>query len=77
MRPVYSLVSAKSQQNSAPWYVRRAPCTQLNISRESAMLKLFVRSINKSYHWDFPKVVVSKHTMKGATRNSFQRARCT
>ena len=46
-------------------------------STESAMLKLFVRSINKSYHWDFPKVVVSKHTMKGATHNSFQRAPCT
>ena len=52
MRPVYSLLSAKNQQNSAPWYVSRAPCTYLTISRESAMRKFFVRSINKSYHWE-------------------------
>ena len=54
-RPVHSLLSQKKQQKSAPCYFCRAPCSQLNISRESAMLKHFVRSIKKVTTGTFPK----------------------
>ena len=75
--PVHSLLAPKREQKSVPCYFCRAPCTELIISRESAMLKHSIRNIKKSYHWDFPKVVVSKYSMRGETHRPFHRAHCT
>ena len=36
------------------------------------MLKHFSRSIDKSYRWDFLKVLVLKRSMKEAVRSSFR-----
>ena len=41
------------------------------------MLKHFVQSIDKSYKWDFLKVLILKRSMKEAMRNSFRRASYT
>ena len=46
-------------------------------NRQNTMLRNFVRSIDKSYQWHFPKVVVLKRSTKGAMRSSFRRAPCT
>ena len=44
---------------------------------ENAMLRHFMWSINEIYQWDFPKVIVLKHSTKGAMCSSFRRAPCT
>ena len=54
---------------------RTAPCTYLNISRESA--KMHCLGTDKSYQEDFPKVVVLKCFKKGAMSSSFGRAPCS
>ena len=38
------------------------------------MLWQFVRSIDKCYHWDFPKVVIFKCSTIGAMSSSFRKA---
>ena len=39
---------------------------------KTAMLRYFAESIDNSYQWDFPKVVVLKYFTKGAICSSFR-----
>ena len=55
MRPVYRLLSVKSQQNSAPWYVRRALVHSL-LSAESQQCLSFLYEVSiKVITGTFPK----------------------
>ena len=58
---------------------RRVPLLNILSAKicQNVMLRNFVQSIDKSYQWHFPKVVVLKHSTEGAMRSSFRRAPCT
>ena len=42
----------------------------------NAMFRHFVQSVDKSYQWDFPKVVVLKRSTKAAISNLFHWVPC-